>query len=60
MKCITNKCRTANERFGASEAVTRPKGSLDFEVLCLVSSSVEAPPAAKPLDVSGKADSAVG
>jgi hypothetical protein len=38
-----------NERFGASGAVSRPKGSGDFEVLCLVSSAVEAPPAAKPL-----------
>ena len=34
----------ANERFGASGAVTRPKCSADFEVLCLVSSAVEAPP----------------
>ena len=37
-----------NERFGASEAVTRPKGSADFQVLCFVSSVVKAPPAAKP------------
>ena len=38
----------ANERFGASGAVPRPKGSSDFQVLCLVSSAVKAPPAAKP------------
>ena len=43
------KTRTHNERFGASGAVPRPKGSADFEVMCLVSSAVEAPPAAKPL-----------
>jgi len=34
----------SNERFGASGAVPRPKGSTDFEVLCLVSSVVKAPP----------------
>ena len=34
---------------GASGAVPRPKGSADFQVLYLVSSTVEAPPAAKPL-----------
>ena len=33
-----------NERFGASGAIPRPKGSGDFEVLCLVSSAVEVPP----------------
>ena len=46
-----NKCdkkTTDNERFGASGTVSRPKDSADFEVLCLVSSAVEAPPAAKP------------
>ena len=37
------KNTAANERFGASGAVPRPKGSADFEVLCLVSSAVEAP-----------------
>ena len=35
---------TGNERFGASGAVARPKCSADFQVLCLVSSAVEAPP----------------
>ena len=40
----TEKCTAANERFGASGAVIRPKGSVDFQVLCLVSSVVEAPP----------------
>ena len=50
-----------NERFGASGAVTRPKCSGDFQVLCLVSSAVKAPPAAKPPGVIGKsADSASG
>ena len=47
MKKILDK-PAANERFGASGAVTRPKGSGNFQVLCLVSSVVEAPPAAKP------------
>jgi len=44
MKKILDK-PAANERFGASGAVTRPKGSGNFQVLCLVSSVVEAPPA---------------
>ena len=47
------KCAAANEWFGASGAVPRPKGSADFEVLCLVSSVVEAPPAASRWDVVG-------
>jgi len=40
------KSKTAayNERFHASGAVPRPKGSVDFQVLHFVSSSVEAPP----------------
>jgi|GEM_PF-5453007 len=37
-----------NKRFGTSGGVARPKSSADFQVLCLVSSVVEAPPAAKP------------
>ena len=48
-KEIAIKMPADNERFSASGAVTRPKGSGDFQVLCLVSNSVEAPPAAKPL-----------
>jgi len=32
------------ERFGASGAVARPKGSADFQILCLISSAVKAPP----------------
>jgi len=42
---INKQSPAANERFGASGAVPRPKGSGDFQVLCLVSSSVKAPPA---------------
>jgi len=44
-----------NERFGASGAVTRPKGSADFEVLFLVSSVVEAPPSPSRHYVVGNA-----
>ena len=40
-----------NERFGASGAVPRTKGGADFQVLCLVSSAVKAPPAPSCRDV---------
>jgi len=43
-KEIAIKTPAANERFGASGAVPRPKGSANFQVLCLVSNIVEAPP----------------
>ena len=45
LKGQIKKRRTPNERFGASGAVPRTKGSADFEVLWLVSSVVKAPPA---------------
>jgi hypothetical protein len=38
------KMPAGNGRFCKSGAVTRPKGSGNFQVLCLVSSAVEAPP----------------
>jgi hypothetical protein len=43
-----------NERFGKSGAVTRPKGNGNEQVLCLVSSAVEAPPSPSRHHVIGK------
>ena len=52
---MIDKKTAANERFGASGAVPRPKGSGDFQVLCLVSSAVKAPPSPSRHHVSGNA-----
>jgi hypothetical protein len=49
---MTQRKRHITGRFAASGAVTRPTGSANLQVLWLVSSVVEAPPAASRLDVT--------
>jgi len=52
IKAIIKRSPTSNERIGASWAVAHSRGSEDFQVLCLISSAVKAPPAIKPPSVT--------